>query len=55
MAEAELWHMQLLADATSDDSLMGVLTILSGYSDAGINGDDTTGADFHMVEISYRF
>jgi hypothetical protein len=25
------------------------------YSDAGINGDDTTGADFHMVEISYRF
>jgi len=31
MTEAELWHMQLLADANSDDSLMGVLTILSGY------------------------
>ena len=25
------------------------------YSDAGINGDDTTGADLHMVEIGYRF
>ena len=24
------------------------------YSDAGLNGSDTTGADFHMVEISYR-
>lgn len=25
------------------------------YSDAGVNGPDTTGADFHMVEFSYRF
>ena len=25
------------------------------YSDAGINGDHTTGADFHMVEFTYRF
>lgn len=25
------------------------------YSDAGVNGSDTTGADFHMVEFSYRF
>ncbi|MDN3556864.1 acyloxyacyl hydrolase [Halomonas maura] len=25
------------------------------YSDAGVNGSDTTGADFHMIEFSYRF
>lgn len=25
------------------------------YSDAGINGSDTIGADFHMVELTYRF
>ncbi len=25
------------------------------YSDAGINGSHTTGADFHMVEFTYRF
>jgi hypothetical protein len=25
------------------------------YSDAGINGPDTTGADLHMVELIYRF
>jgi hypothetical protein len=25
------------------------------YSDSGVNGSDTTGADFHMVEFSYRF
>lgn len=25
------------------------------YSDAGINGPDTTGADLHMVEIGHRF
>ncbi|MBW7469687.1 acyloxyacyl hydrolase [Marinobacter sp. M216] len=25
------------------------------YSDAGVNGPDTTGADFHMIEFSYRF
>ena len=25
------------------------------YSDAGVNGSDTIGADFHMVEFSYRF
>lgn len=25
------------------------------YSDAGINGSDTTGADFHMIELRYRF
>ena len=25
------------------------------YSDAGINGSDTIGADFHMVEFSYWF
>ncbi|MBB3139849.1 acyloxyacyl hydrolase [Halomonas organivorans] len=24
------------------------------YSDAGVNGPDTTGADFHMIEFSYR-
>ena len=24
------------------------------YSDAGLNGSDTTGADFHMIEFSYR-
>ena len=25
------------------------------YSDAAINGSDTTGADFHMIEFRYRF
>ena len=25
------------------------------YSDAGIHGPDTIGADFHMVELIYRF
>lgn len=25
------------------------------YSDAGVNGPDTTGADFHMIEFRYRF
>jgi hypothetical protein len=25
------------------------------YSDAGVNGPDTIGADFHMVELSYWF
>ena len=25
------------------------------YSDAGVNGPDTIGADFHMVEFRYRF
>jgi hypothetical protein len=25
------------------------------YSDAGVNGSHTTGADFHMVEFTYRF
>lgn len=25
------------------------------YSDAGVNGPGTTGADFHMIEFSYRF
>lgn len=25
------------------------------YSDAGVNGGDTIGADFHMIEFSYRF
>lgn len=25
------------------------------YSDAGVNGSNTTGADFHMVEFTYRF
>ncbi|MBR9985373.1 MAG: acyloxyacyl hydrolase [Desulfosarcina sp.] len=25
------------------------------YSDAGVNGPDTIGADFHMIEFSYRF
>lgn len=24
------------------------------YSDAGVNGSDTTGADFHMIEFSHR-
>jgi len=24
------------------------------YSDAGVNGPDTIGADFHMIELSYR-
>ncbi len=24
------------------------------YSDAGVNGSDSTGADFHMIEFSYR-
>ena len=24
------------------------------YSDAGLNGPNTTGADFHMLELSYR-
>ncbi|XKE46946.1 acyloxyacyl hydrolase [Halomonas organivorans] len=24
------------------------------YSDAGVNGSDTTGVDFHMIEFSYR-
>ncbi|WP_169799571.1 acyloxyacyl hydrolase [Ferrimonas marina] len=25
------------------------------YSDAGVNGPDTTGADLHMLEVVYRF
>ncbi|WP_410000329.1 acyloxyacyl hydrolase [Halomonas sp. I1] len=25
------------------------------YSDAGVNGPDTTGADFHMIEFRYRY
>ncbi|MEQ6890274.1 acyloxyacyl hydrolase [Halomonas sp. CS7] len=25
------------------------------YSDAAVNGSDTTGADFHMIEFRYRF
>lgn len=25
------------------------------YSDAAVNGPDTTGADFHMIELRYRF
>ncbi|WP_417567789.1 acyloxyacyl hydrolase [Marinobacter sp.] len=25
------------------------------YSDAAVNGSDTIGADFHMIEFSYRF
>jgi hypothetical protein len=25
------------------------------YSDAAVNGDDTTGADFHMLEVYYHF
>ena len=25
------------------------------YSDAGVNGSDSTGADLHMVEFSYRY
>ncbi len=25
------------------------------YSDAGVNGSDTIGADFHMIEFIYRF
>jgi Lipid A 3-O-deacylase (PagL) len=25
------------------------------YSDAGVNGADTIGADFHMIELNYRF
>ena len=25
------------------------------YSDAAVNGSDTTGADFHMIELYYRF
>jgi hypothetical protein len=24
------------------------------YSDAGVNGSDTTGADFHMIEFTYK-
>ncbi|WP_074749335.1 acyloxyacyl hydrolase [Halomonas caseinilytica] len=24
------------------------------YSDAGVNGPDTNGANFHMIEFSYR-
>jgi hypothetical protein len=25
------------------------------YSDAGVNGPDTIGADFHMIEFSFWF
>ncbi len=25
------------------------------YSDAGVNGSDTVGADLHMIEISYKY
>ena len=25
------------------------------YSDAGVNGSDTTGADFHMIELRYGY
>lgn len=32
----------------------GVVYRFQHYSDAGLNGDDTIGADFHMLELNYR-
>lgn len=34
---------------------LGISYRFMHYSDAGVNGPDTTGADFHMIEFSYRF
>jgi len=33
---------------------MGIGYRFLHYSDAGVNGSDTTGVDFHMIEFSYR-
>lgn len=34
---------------------LGVSYRFMHYSDAALHGDDTTGADLHMLEFSYRF
>lgn len=34
---------------------LGISYRFQHYSDARINGSNTTGADFHMIELSYRF
>lgn len=34
---------------------LGVAYRFMHYSDAGMNGSDTTGADLHMIELSYSF
>ena len=34
---------------------LGVAYRFLHYSDAGLNGPSTTGADFHMIEFSYRY
>jgi len=33
---------------------LGIAYRFLHYSDAGVNGPDTIGADFHMIELSYR-
>ena len=33
---------------------LGLGYLFLHYSDAGIHGSDTVGADFHMIELSYR-
>lgn len=33
---------------------LGIAYRFLHYSDAGVNGPDTIGADFHMIEFSYR-
>lgn len=34
---------------------LGVAYRFQHYSDASLNGDNTIGADFHMIELNYRF
>jgi hypothetical protein len=34
---------------------LGVAYRFLHYSDAGLNGSGTTGADFHMIEFSYQY
>lgn len=34
---------------------LGVAYRFQHYSDAGLNGNNTVGADFHMLELNYRF
>lgn len=46
----------LLAPGPSHaDEQLGLGCRFLHYSDAGVNGSDTTGADFHMIELRYRF
>ena len=51
-------HFQFAVTAGASVPLYGRLGVgyrFMHYSDAGIHGTHTTGADFHMVELIYRF